>query len=87
MTSKEPNDTNDSADWAEDFAFYTAENKGRIKKTKLQVKEGVSTLPLKKTNDTGEATGWFSYDVLDRKGSKILTIESARDIKTFFSKK
>lgn len=85
----------DTADWAEDLASYAAENKGRIKKEKLGTLRVIQDEPRSKVwrNEAGVAAPEFideevfDYHVIGRDGEVLLSVRSAKNIKTFFHKK
>lgn len=93
--SEQKQEIEDTADWAEDLASYAAENKGRIKKEKLGTLRVIQDEPRSKVwrNKEGVAAPEFideevfDYHVLDRDGNTLLSIQSSKNIKTFFHKK
>ena len=95
MKNEQKNELDDTADWAEDLASYAAENKGRISKIKLGVLRVIEDEPRSKVwrNEAGVAAPEFideevfDYCVVDRDGKTLLSIQSSKNIKTFFHKK
>lgn len=96
MKNKEhKQEVDDTADWAEDLAQYAAENKARIRKTKLGTLRVIQDEPRSKVwrNEAGVAApefideDVFDYHVLDRDGNILLSVQSSKNIKTFFHKK
>lgn len=93
---EEEQEQKDTADWAEDLASYAAENHARIKKIKLGKLVSVQDEPRSPNpwrNENGVLAPTivedevYDYLVTDKEGDTLLTIQSTRNIRSFFSKK